>query len=429
MKTILSKKFLILIISFIFILTATFFFKRDFTTEKKLLRKRLAAPIKRKISPKRLRALHMPDDGISVEERIKNIKYGFIKDREIKNIIMNMSLEEKVGQLFMLGFHGKEITSVKERLEKIKPGGIIIFRRNFTSIEQMSELTKALQSNLTSPLIKLLIATDQEGGSVVNIYNKNYLPSNLTVGYEGDPDYAKEVGKNTGENLKKAGLNMDLAPVMDLYNSKGVVGSRSFGTDKNLVVTMGLNMIEGFMESNIIPVIKHFPGHGATTEDSHIKLPLIVKREEELEKTHFYPFQKIIEKVNNRNIAVMVGHLEYRYIDYGTEKPRPASLSKKIITEILREKMGFKGVVITDDLEMGGISNFYKIEDAAVEAINAGADIILICHTKSYQLKSYNAVLKAVKEKKITEKRIDTSIERILLLKKEYNLLNKKGHS
>ena len=226
-----------------------------------------------------------------------------------------------------------------------------------------------------------------------------------------------EVGEIIANELKLMGYNMDYAPVLDILSNPNntVIGSRAFGREADIVSNLGISVMKGINENNVIPVVKHFPGHGDTSVDSHYGLPLVEKSLNELKELEFIPFQNAI---NSGADAIMVSHILLKNID----SENPATMSKKIVSDILRDEMNFKGVVISDDMTMAAIMDNYDIGEASVKAINAGVDIILVCHGYDNEIKVLTSISEAVNSGEITEERLDESVYRILSLKNKYDL-------
>lgn len=335
-----------------------------------------------------------------------------------------MSLEEKVGQLFMVGFEsalGSNATGINDQVEtlidKHHVGGIILFRRNVESTEQVAELTNEMQKMALSddPKVPLLIAADQEGGKITRVSEGvTVFPGNMPLGATRHADWARQAGHEMGKDLKAMGIHLDFAPVLDVNNNpkNPVIGIRSFGEDPHLVADMGTAMIRGFHDAGVFTAVKHFPGHGDTAIDSHIDLPKVPHNRTRLDQVELIPFKKAIEAGTD---LVMSAHVTFPAIE--PTPGLPATLSKRVLTDLLRKELGFQGIIITDDMEMGAIANRYGTGEAAVKAIEAGADMILVCHTFEKQEKAIYAVQKAVREGRISEQRIDESVRRILKLK------------
>jgi len=344
----------------------------------------------------------------------------------IKDKINIMSLDEKIGQLIIGGFNGYTVDSNTENLIKENHlGGFIFFQRNIENPNQLLELTNTLKSLNKDNIAPLFISTDEEGGTVTRMPNEiKKLPSNSYIGKINNEDFSYNIGKPLGKELNSFGLNMDYAPVLDINSNPNnpVIGIRSFGDNKDIVTRLGTRTMEGIKSQNVIPVVKHFPGHGDTSVDSHIGLPVVNYDLKRLNDFELVPFKAAIDDGAD---AVMVAHILLPKLD-----PKyPATLSYNIITDLLRKNIGFDGVVITDDMTMGAIMENYNIGDASVKAINAGADIVLVCHKYENIQTAINSIKKAVSDKVITEDRIDESVYRVLSLKEKYKLTDNKINS
>ena len=337
----------------------------------------------------------------------------------LKKILSSMSLEEKIGQKFQVGFNGTKITpDIKEMIEDYYVGGIIYFRRNIESLKQVSALSNDLQMLSTNKKhnLPLIISTDQEGGAVNRLIGGTHFPGNMVIGATRQPGLAEKAGRAIAEQLKAVGINMDLAPVLDVSNNplNISVGTRSFGGDPVLVAALGAAFIKGMQEEDIIACAKHFPGHGDTIVDSHLDLPVIECNRERLEKVEIYPFKAAVEAGVD---SIMTAHIYLPALESG--KGIPATLSYSILTGLLRGKLGFTGIIITDCLEMKAIADKFGTVEGSVMAIEAGADIVLISHSLDKQKAAIDATIKAVKEGRITEEHINQSVLRILGLKRK----------
>lgn len=359
-----------------------------------------------------------------------------VTDNWVKEKLKSMSLEEKVGQLFMVGFEDtpqKKATQVNQHAESLVKdyhvGGVILFGRNISSTKQIVELTNDLQKLALSeqPQIPLLISIDQEGGKITRIREGiTVFPGNMPLGATRDPQLARQAAHVMGKDLYDLGVHLNFAPVMDVNNNpkNPVIGVRSFGSDPHLVAEMGVAMIQGFHDAGIFTAVKHFPGHGDTSVDSHISLPTIHHDRKRLEEVELVPFKKAIEAGTD---FVMTAHVTFPAIE--PTPGLPATLSKRVLTDLLRNELGYQGVIITDDMEMGAIANQFGTGEAAVQAIEAGADMILVCHTLEKQKDAILAIRKAVEDGRISEERINESVKRILELKAkkmgEHSLVSK----
>jgi len=360
------------------------------------------------------------------------------KDQDILALMDQMTLEEKVGQLFIVHVYGKsaedpnyEQTNLemkrggknfKEIIEKYHVGGIIYF--NWTDnigtpadLEQVNALSNDLQKIAMGQKhgIPLFIATDQEGGIVQRLKEPGTVfPGNMALGAARSSDLAYQSAAVLGKELMSLGINMNFAPVLDVNVNylNPVIGVRSFGEDPDLVAKLGVSQVRGYQDQGILTTAKHFPGHGDTDVDSHYGLPIIHHDPETLKKVDLKPFQAAIEAGTD---AIMTAHIVVPALD---GSGLPATLSRPILTGLLREEMGFEGLIITDSLGMSG-ANVLPPEEVPVQAFLAGNDILL--NPPDVEL-AYQAVLKAVKEGRIAEERLNESVYRILKVKKDKGL-------
>lgn len=345
-----------------------------------------------------------------------------IEENKINDIINTLSLKEKLGQMIIVGFNGYEVDlDFRDLLENHKVGGVILFKRNIKNAEQLLNLNNSIKSINSNNKLGLFISVDEEGGRITRLpKGSTKFPSNKSIGKQNDKDLSYKIGKEIGRELSSFKFNMDFAPVLDIYSNpkNTVIKDRAFGKDSEIVKTLGTATMKGLQDSNVISVIKHFPGHGDTTLDSHIGLPVVNHDKQRLDEFELIPFK---EAINNGADAVMSAHIVLPNVD---KSEKSATLSKTILTNILRDELNFDGVIITDDMEMGAIANNYGARNASVEAIKAGADIILMCHTKEKQIKALEALKEAVDSGEISVERIDESVKRIIRLKRKYNLNN-----
>ena len=336
----------------------------------------------------------------------------------IDDKINSMTLDEKIGQMIITGFNGSEYNDDMDRLiNEYKVGGVILFARNIEDSNQMIDLTRALQENNNN--LPLFISIDEEGGRVSRLPDDvEKFPSAFTIGLINNQQTAYENGKEIGYTLKRLGINLDYAPVLDIYSNENntVIGDRAFSTEESIVSTMGIATMEGIEDSDIIPVVKHFPGHGDTEVDSHYGLPIVYKTLEELRNFEFIPFVKAIESGCD---VIMVSHIILNEVD----SSNPASLSKIVISDLLRKDMGFDKVVITDDMAMGAITSIMSIEEACIKSIEAGCDILLLGNAYEEIEQVINSIKLKLYNGEISEEQINKSVKRILELKKKYNMM------
>lgn len=336
----------------------------------------------------------------------------------ITTYIDEMTLEEKVAGLFFI--EPEAITGVttaikagdgtKEALEKYPVGGMIYFSKNIQSKDQLKEM---ISNTLSYNKYPLFIGVDEEGGSVSRLGDSNLgidkIGPMAEIGKEGDAGKAGETGKTIGSYLAEYGFNVDFAPVADVLTAEGnPIGDRSFSSDPKVASEMVSAFVTGMQETGISACVKHFPGHGNTEADSHEGMAKTEKTIEEMRETEFLPFQAGIEAGVD---FVMVGHITAPSV-IGDDTP--ANLSSMMVTETLRNELGYQGIAITDAMNMKAITDNYTSAEATILALQAGMDMILM--PQNFE-EAYNGVLEAVKGGKITEERINESIRRIYRVK------------
>ena len=380
-------------------------------------------------------------------------------DDEIEAILSGMTLEQKVGQMMVVSFRvwkevpkdegaeEPEAVKVTELNDAIRAclhdyhfGGTLLFAENCQDAEQVLRLVADLQAeNLAGGGLPLLVAADQEGGSVARLGFGTTGVGNMALAATGDPENARAMAAIYGNELGLLGINTDFAPVMDVNNNPNnpVIGVRSFSDAPEVASEYGVAYLEGLHSEGAIATLKHFPGHGNTNADSHTGLPLIDRSYDELKAVELAPFQAAIDAGAD---AVMTAHIQYPQIETGTytsvstgeEIHLPATMSRAILTDILRGDMGFTGIVFSHALDMAAIADHFTDEDTLKLTINAGVDMLLlpaITDTDLFQ-KSMDMVDMAValvRSGEIDEARIDESVRRILALKRKYGLLDKTG--
>lgn len=334
--------------------------------------------------------------------------------------IEQMPLRKKVGQLFLLGFQGKSIRQgLDGTIKDLAPGGILIFGRNLQSAQQISDLIAQAQGlSQRASRLPLLVATDQEGGDVIRIRTAMPLPSALALGRANRQDITEAAGRATGKLLKTLGFNMNLAPVLDIADpdQRAFIGTRTFGAGPRLAGKMGVSFSAGLIASGVLPTGKHFPGHGGVTQDSHQVLAEKDISAEELLNLDLVPFFEMQQRLAE-NWAVMLAHVAFPRID---PSHMPATFSKPIIHDLLRGQMGFRGLVITDDIEMAGAGLVRDTRERVIRALEAGADMIVVAWNRKLQRQLVDAVEQAVKGGRLPIARIDESLKRILTVKKRF---------
>lgn len=341
---------------------------------------------------------------------------------EIELQINNMTLKEKIGQLILVGMDGYEINdNIEELIKSYNVGGIILYGKNVKDSNQLLSLINSLKDTNSSNKVPLFISVDEEGGSVSRVPEGiKKLPTARSIGKTQDSSLAFKAGELLGKTVKTFGYNMDFAPVLDIDSNplNPVIGDRAYGQTVEIVSSLGIEILNGIKEEGVIPVIKHFPGHGDTTVDSHIELPVLDYDLERIMNFEVVPFKHAIDSGAE---VVMVAHILLPQID-----PKyPASMSNIVITHMLRNKLKFKGIVITDDMTMGAIKKNYNIGNAAVQSIKVGADIILVGHNYKDSVEVFSALKESVEKGAISTERLYESVYRILKLKEQYGLQDK----
>lgn len=332
--------------------------------------------------------------------------------------IKNLTLKQKIAQMFVTGFVGNDYTNNEyfKTLLKNALGGVIFFTHNITSAADFKQLIENLKKETAFPMF---FSIDQEGGRVErteNIHNgKKYLSAKFA--YEKGLDFLKNQTDQIAEELLSFGINMNFAPVLDVNtNEKNpIIGERAFSNNADEVIEASNVVLKEYFNNKIITVGKHFPGHGAACADSHKTLPVIDVPLNELENIHLKPFKAAIKAGMP---AIMAAHVLYPALE---KENLPASVSKKIINDLLIEKLGFQGVVMTDDMEMNGIKGFTKTE-ACILAINAGVSMFIFRDTTKEILELVEELENAVKQGIILEEKINLAVEKIYNLKKSYGI-------
>lgn len=332
-------------------------------------------------------------------------------------------LKSKVGKLLMVGFDGFEPGDhLKRMMREYHVGGVILFRRNVAGAEQVKQLTGEIrriaeESGYSYPP---LITLDQEGGMVNRITDGVVLsPGNMAFGATRDENRAREAGYLVGRELKSLGINVNLAPVLDIVKDpENHLGTRCFGEDPELVGKMGREFSRGLAESGVAPVGKHFLGYGGSVTDPHEKLPI-----NPLPRKELLPAMEPFKIAKGSLGGVMSAHIVLKEID-----SYPATLSRKILTGMLREEIGFSGPVITDCLEMGAIQDEFGTKDASVRSISAGADMLIVSHLEKEQVVAINSLKKAIETKNIPAVRVSESIQTIERLSRKLQRNNKSAY-
>lgn len=341
--------------------------------------------------------------------------------------LQELSIEEKVGQILMVHFNGEVANQdAKDLIQDIGVGGIIYYNwaNGLHSLKQVQDLSFSLQKLSKLPLF---IAVDQEGGRVARLRMTEY-PSNLDVGQTQNPQLARNTAYNIGRELKEVGINMNLAPVVDVNSNpkNPVIGTRSFGSDPKVVASFGEQALKGYNQAGIMAVLKHFPGHGDTSSDSHHDLPIVNKSIKELENVELFPFAYLASQAK----VIMTAHLLVPALD----EEHCSTLSKKTL-DYLKDQLGFQGVIMTDSLVMEGVlKQCSNIDEVAISAFNAGCDLLLLggkqlVGEKTYQEltprdieRIHHSLVTAVKNERISKIRLDQAVQKILKLKQKLSL-------
>ena len=329
--------------------------------------------------------------------------------------IMNFSNQQLAGQRLMVGFDGTDLNAdLKFLIDQIKVGGLILFAGNLEAPDQITNLCRAVQDYAkTHGQPQLFIAIDQEGGQVARLKEPfTQFPGNPFMKHEQDAIHFAEV---TATELKQVGINMNMAPVMDVApeNIDSIMAKRSFGADPAWVARMGIEVIEHLQANNIMAVAKHFPGIGRTVLDSHLDLPLLEDNLSSLEQFDLIPFEACIQHGVS---GLMLSHIFYPKLD-----PQwPASLSRQIADDLLRKRMGFDGLVLTDDLDMGAIVKHFDIRTSLLQVLAADIDLALICHKGPNIEAAYDVILKEITDMPAMRARGLESVGRIMRLKRKY---------
>ena len=350
-----------------------------------------------------------PEPELSEEEKLS---------QQIDEEISEMTLREKIGQMITIAYRQEEYTDELDNiLKEVEPGGFILFSENISTYDGTTSYIKKIRENEKIPMF---ISIDQEGGRVQRIKNlpdANVLeiPTMYSLGQTGDTELSYNVGSVLAQEIKAFGINMDFAPSLDVFSNPNntVIGDRAFGSDAQTVINMALPFAKAMSENGVIPVYKHFPGHGDTEADSHVELPVVNKTKEELYERELLTFKAAVEADAQ---MIMIAHIALPNI---TGSYIPASLSKDIVDGILRKELGFNGVVITDAIEMKALADNYSLEEICSNAINAGVDIILMPQDP---IVTVDTIEQLVQNGEITQERIDESVKRILTMKHKNNM-------
>lgn len=330
--------------------------------------------------------------------------------------LSEMTLKEKIGQLICVGFQGYEFSdNLKYLIDNYYVGHIVLFTRNIKDIKQLFNLNKQIHEYVMEKTgVMPIISIDQEGGMVTRIMTgATFCPGNMTLA-TGPKENAYKIGKIMGEELRALGINMNLAPSLDVNNNPNnpVIGVRSYSDDPKVVSEFGKEYINGLQEQGIIATSKHFPGHGDTDSDSHKQLPTVNQKLDRLNKVELVPFK---ENINNTK-AIMSAHVFFPAYESGN---LPSTLSYNVITKLLKEELGYKGLVVSDCMEMKAIDDNYTTEKGCLMGLKAGLDQVMVSATFEKQVKAFDLVTKAALDNELTIEEIDEKVAKILKLKEE----------
>jgi beta-N-acetylhexosaminidase len=315
----------------------------------------------------------------------------------------------------MIGFEETEVTpDLRAWMQDYRPGGVILFSRNLVNPEQIVKLTNDLQTLAGD--IPLLMAIDQEGGRVSRLPSDfTIFPPAATVAQSGSTELAYQAAAVTAKELRGVGINMNMATVLDIHTNPAnpIIGNRAFGTEPEQVCRMGAATIAGLQDHRVLACGKHFPGHGDTSTDSHVELPMVHATRERLEKIEIQPFRYAIDHGLQ---AIMTAHVHYPALD----PANPATLSSTILSGLLRQQLGFSGVILSDDLEMRAILDHAAVGDAAIRSLQAGADMLLICKSRILASDTFEALRRAVTSQELDLTQVEASLSRIQAVKQQF---------
>ncbi len=339
----------------------------------------------------------------------------------------SMTTDQKVGQLMIIGFDGTAVDAeLRDMITDYHVGGVILFARNVQSPEQVARLTNELQTiALESGHFGLFIAIDQEGGRVARLREDTgftEFPSAMALAATSDPENARRMAAAMAVEMRAVGINVDFAPDLDVNNNPAnpVIGTRSFSSDPARVAEYGIAFAQGLQENDVLAFGKHFPGHGDSAVDSHIELPLIPHDRTRLNEIELVPFRGAIQA---GFAGIMSAHVTFPAID--PHPGMPATLSRSVLTSLLRDALGFKGIIATDSLEMGALAvNGYPPPVSAPLAFAAGADILLFNRDHAMHREAFTNLLRAIEDGKVSQEQLDASVLRILEAKQKFGILN-----
>ena len=402
---------------------------------------------------------------IAIQATAGSFAAGEAREDTPESILSNMTLREKASQMMIVSFRAWEevpeteegeppkegypkanVTELNEEIRSMlarnRFGGYLLFGENFSDTEQSVRMVSGLQAaNQSGGGVPMLIFVDQEGGRVNRIPWSSIGVGNMALGATGDPENARKMAAIHGEEIRQLGIHADFAPVVDVNNnpSNPVIGDRSFSDDAQTVAEFGCAYLAGLHDAGTIAALKHFPGHGNTDTDSHTGFPLISSSYEELKENELIPFQTAIDAGAD---MVMTAHIQFPMIEQetavsvstGEKIYLPATMSRTILTDILRKEMGFEGVIVSDALDMAAITKNFSMEDTLKWTVNAGVNLLILPavfnHSEFLAMEPWvDTLVSLVESGEIDEARIDDSVLRILRLKEKYGVLEQTGFS
>lgn len=315
-------------------------------------------------------------------------------------------LARAAARLLTIGLPGKALDAETAHLLELGVGGVVLFSRNVEAPAQVVELTASLKRRAPGPLV---VAVDQEGGSVARLRSGfTRLPPFRALGDANDPVLARDIGRLLGGELRAVGIDWNFAPVLDVDTNpeNPVIGARSLGSDPERVATLAVEFSRGLLAAGVASCGKHFPGHGDTRQDSHHELPRLSHSLARLEQTELVPFARAVA---SGMPSLMAAHIVFEALD----ATWPASMSERVLGELLRGRLGFSGLVVTDDLEMKAVADHFAIEEVAVRAVRAGSDVLLVCHTPELARRAIAAIVRAVKLGELGEEILQRAEQRV----------------
>ncbi len=336
-------------------------------------------------------------------------------DERAAAIASKMTDEQKAGQLLFIGVAGKDLDEATKRtMQHCRPGGVILFDRNMQTPAQVKSLLGDLNEvNRQQQPVELFIGIDEEGGSVSRM--REYLtvmPAAAELGARGNFAAAADCAAQSARELKELGIQINFAPVADL----GLGDGRSYSENPETTANFVRAVARAYQREGVLCALKHFPGMGKAKVDPHVDASQINAPRTVLEKEDFVPFAAAIGNLGHEDFMVMVSHLKYRALD----SVYPASLSEKIMTDLLRQEMGYRGLIITDDMEMGGVANSYSFAEMGYLALKAGADIVLVCHEYEHERDVYDGIYAAIRDGRLDRALVDDKVRRVIRAKLKY---------